>query len=80
MASLGQTRAFVSEILGHMCSALSDGEDVTIMNFGAFLLREKGARVGRNPRTGELHPISARRVLAFRPSGYMREQVAAPMG
>jgi integration host factor subunit alpha len=44
------------------------GETVKLRSFGAFSVRAKRARVGRNPKTGEEYPITARRVLTFRPS------------
>jgi len=59
-----------------MCSALSRGENVKISGFGSFLLRDKGERVGRNPKTGVEVPIAPRRVLTFRASNTMRDRIA----
>jgi integration host factor subunit alpha len=59
-----------------MCEALARGENVKISGFGTFVLRDKSARVGRNPKTGVEVPITPRRVLTFRPSQIMREHVA----
>jgi integration host factor subunit alpha len=42
----------VEDILAHMCESLSHGENVKISGFGTFVLRDKGERVGRNPKTG----------------------------
>ncbi len=53
------------------------GETVKISSFGTFSVRDKAARVGRNPKTGEEVPISPRRVLTFRPSHLMKDRVAA---
>ena len=54
---------------------LSVGEAVKISSFGAFSVRGKGLRIGRNPRTGEKTPILPRRVVKFRPSGTLKKQV-----
>lgn len=67
----------VEEILQEISDALVAGEQVKISSFGTFSIRDKSARVGRNPKTGEEVPISPRRVLTFRPSHLMRERVAA---
>ena len=58
---------------------LAAGEPVGISGFGAFALRDKSERVGRNPRTGEEAPITARRVVTFRPSATLKKRVAAAM-
>jgi len=52
------------------------GEQVKISSFGTFSTRDKNARMGRNPKTGEEVPISPRRVLSFRPSHLMKDRVA----
>lgn len=65
----------VEQILGHMCNALAEGENVKISGFGTFVLRNKGERVGRNPKTGVEVPIAPRRVLTFRASQMMRERI-----
>jgi integration host factor subunit alpha len=67
----------VESVLGHMSDALADGEQVKISSFGTFSVRDKTARVGRNPKTGEEVPINPRRVLTFRPSHLMKDRVAA---
>ena len=66
----------VESVLGHISDALVDGEQVKISSFGTFSVRDKGARVGRNPKTGEEVPIEPRRVLTFRPSHLMKDRVA----
>jgi integration host factor subunit alpha len=48
---------------------------VKISGFGSFLLRDKGERIGRNPKTGVEVPIAPRRVLTFRPSQTMRTRI-----
>ena len=67
----------MESVLGHMSDALASGETVKISSFGTFSVRDKAARVGRNPKTGEEVPILARRVLTFRPSHLMRDRVAS---
>ncbi len=69
--------AMVDAILAIMASALERGENVKITGFGTFQLRDKRARVGRNPKTGEETPISARRVLTFRPSHGLKALIAS---
>ena len=54
---------------------LSAGEDVKISSFGSFTVREKGARMGRNPRTGEPAASLPRRVVVFRPSAKLKEWI-----
>jgi len=66
----------VEAILQQMCSALSEGENVKISGFGTFLLRDKGERVGRNPKTGVEVPITPRRVMTFRASQMLKDRIA----
>lgn len=66
----------VEAILSHMCEALSNGENVKISGFGTFLLRDKGERVGRNPKTGIEVPITPRRVMTFRASQMLKDRIA----
>ena len=67
----------VESVLHHMSDALVNGEQVKISSFGTFSVRDKTARIGRNPKTGEEVPINPRRVLTFRPSLLMKDRVAA---
>lgn len=62
------------ELLVH---SLVQGEDVRLTGFGTFQVRTKASRPGRNPRTGELIPIEARRVVTFHASSKLKEQVQA---
>jgi integration host factor subunit alpha len=66
----------VERVLELMSDALVAGEQVKISSFGTFSVRDKAARVGRNPKTGEEVPIHPRRVLTFRPSHLMRQRIA----
>jgi integration host factor subunit alpha len=73
--SRAESSGLVEGILRHMCMALSDGENVKISGFGTFILRDKGERIGRNPKTGIEVPIAPRRVLTFRASQIMRDAI-----
>ncbi|MBV2360756.1 integration host factor subunit alpha [Thalassococcus sp. CAU 1522] len=74
--SRNESADLVEAVLQHMSDALVAGEQVKISSFGTFSVRDKAARVGRNPKTGEEVPIQPRRVLTFRPSHLMKERVA----
>ena len=54
----------------------SEGQNVKISGFGSFILRDKGQRIGRNPKTGVEVPIAPRRVMTFRASQIMRDRIA----
>ena len=74
--SRNESADLVETVLKEMSDALVSGETVKISSFGTFSVRQKTARVGRNPKTGEEVPITPRRVLTFRPSHLMKERVA----
>jgi integration host factor subunit alpha len=74
--SRNESADLVESVLQHMSDALVRGENVKISSFGTFSIRDKAARMGRNPKTGEEVPISPRRVLSFRPSHLMKDRVA----
>ena len=59
-----------------MKETLGRGEKIKISGFGSFILRDKGERVGRNPKTGIEVPIAPRRVMTFRASQMMRDRIA----
>ena len=73
--SRNESSEMVETILDRIAEALVDGETVKISSFGTFAVRQKGARLGRNPKTGEEVPIDPRRVLVFRPSHILKERV-----
>ena len=75
--SRNESADLVETILGRISDSLIRGDSVKISSFGTFAVREKGARMGRNPKTGEEVPISPRRVLVFRPSHILKERVNA---
>jgi integration host factor subunit alpha len=74
--SRAESAGLVERVLHHMCHALSVGQNVKISGFGAYILRDKGQRGGRNPKTGVEVPIAPRRVMTFRASQIMRDRIA----
>ena len=74
--SRAESAGVVERVLHHMCHALSEGQNVKISGFGTFILRDKGQRIGRNPKTGVEVPIAPRRVMTFRASQIMRDRIA----
>ena len=60
--------ALVDAVLDTISGRLTAGEPVKLQSFGSFTVRDKAERMGRNPKTGETCPVSARRVVVFRPS------------
>ena len=75
--SRNESADLVERVLTLVSEALVAGEQVKISSFGTFSVRDKAARIGRNPKTGQEVPISPRRVLTFRPSHLMRDRIAA---
>ena len=73
--SRNESADLVEVILGEIADALARGETVKISSFGTFGVRQKGQRVGRNPKTGQEVPILPRRVLVFRPSQVLKAHV-----
>ena len=74
--SRNESADLVESVLEKISASLVSGEQVKISSFGTFSIREKNARVGRNPKTGKEAPIPPRRVLTFRPSHLMKDRVA----
>ncbi|MFV0472727.1 MAG: integration host factor subunit alpha [Pikeienuella sp.] len=73
--SRNESADLVESILQHISDAVVAGETVKISSFGTFAVRDKGARIGRNPKTGEEVPIEPRRVLVFRPSHILKDKI-----
>ncbi len=73
--SRNESSDLVESILARLSNALVEGDAVKISSFGTFSVREKGARMGRNPKTGEEVPIEPRRVLVFRPSHILKDKI-----
>jgi len=72
-----ESQELVELVLSEISDALADGDPVKLSSFGSFGIREKGERIGRNPKTGEEVPITPRRVLVFRPSNIMKDRINA---
>lgn len=70
-----EAKEFIDQFFDEISSALIGGEEVKLSGFGNFELRDKNQRPGRNPKTGEEIPISARRVVTFRPGQKLRLRV-----
>ncbi|MFM9848430.1 MAG: integration host factor subunit alpha [Hyphomicrobiaceae bacterium] len=70
-----ESQELVELVLGEISVTLSRGENVKLSSFGSFGVRDKGRRIGRNPKTGEEVPITPRRVLIFRPSNIMKDRI-----
>ncbi|MEE8281666.1 MAG: integration host factor subunit alpha [Gammaproteobacteria bacterium] len=73
--SRSESEKLVDSVLNEISDALVRGEAVKVSSFGSFLIRQKGERVGRNPKTGDEFPILPRRVLVFRASPALKERV-----
>lgn len=73
--SRSESAALVEFLIEEILSSLEKGEDVKISSFGNFVVRDKKARIGRNPKTGEEVTITPRRVLSFRPSQILKRRV-----
>jgi integration host factor subunit alpha len=74
--SRAESAGVVERVLHHMCHSLSEGNNVKVSGFGTFILRDKGQRIGRNPKTGIEVPIAPRLVKTFRASQIMRDRIA----
>ncbi len=75
-----EAKELVDLLFEEIRTALEKGEQVKLSGFGNFDLRDKNERPGRNPKTGEEIPISARRVVTFRPGQKLKARVEAYAG
>ena len=73
-----QSATLVELVLEEITGCLERGETVKLSSFGSFVVRKKGQRMGRNPRTGEEAQISPRRVVVFKPSAVLKQRINAP--
>ncbi|MDJ0895716.1 MAG: integration host factor subunit alpha [Alphaproteobacteria bacterium] len=73
--SRNESAELVESVISEITDALTRGEMVKISSFGSFSVRQKGQRIGRNPKTGEEVPIHPRRVLVFRPSHVLKDRI-----
>jgi integration host factor subunit alpha len=70
-----ESSAFVELVLKEITDCLEKGETVKLSSFGSFMVRKKGQRIGRNPKTGTEVPISPRRVMVFKPSAILKQRI-----
>lgn len=73
--SRNESADLLESVLEYMAQALINGETVKVSSFGSFSVRQKGQRIGRNPKTGEEVPILPRKVLVFRPSQVLKNRI-----
>jgi integration host factor subunit alpha len=70
-----ESAALVELVLKEITECLQRGETVKLSSFGSFVVRKKGQRIGRNPKTGTEVPISPRRVMLFKPSAILKQRI-----
>ncbi len=75
-----EARELVDSFFEDLRSALASGEQIKLSGFGNFDLRDKNQRPGRNPKTGQEIPITARRVVTFRPGQKLKSRVEVYAG
>lgn len=75
-----ESSKLVESVLDEICDAVARGENVKLSSFGSFVVRDKGERVGRNPKTGVEVPIEPRRVMVFKPSNVMKSRINGQSG
>ena len=73
-----ECRTLVELVLKEITDCLERGETLKLSSFGLFVVRKKGQRMGRNPKTGEEAPIAPRRVVVFKPSEVLKQRINAP--
>ena len=73
--SRNESADLVESVLSEIADTLTRGETVKISSFGSFSVRQKGQRIGRNPKTGEEVPILPRKVLVFRASNVLKSMI-----
>ena len=70
-----ESSKLVEAVLDEICDAVARGENVKLSSFGSFVVRDKGERIGRNPKTGVEVPIEPRRVMVLKPSNVMKARI-----
>ena len=70
-----ESAQLVERVLQEITDCLEKGETVKLSSFGSFIVRSKGQRIGRNPKTGEEEPIAPRRVMVFKPSNILKARI-----
>ena len=73
--SRSESLAMVELVLKEITDSLEKGETVKLSSFGSFIVRKKKQRIGRNPKTGTVATISPRRVVVFKPSAILKQQI-----
>ena len=73
--SRNESANLVDSVFSEILLSLINGDDVKISSFGTFIVRQKKERIGRNPKTGEEVPITARSVVTFRASNVLKSKV-----
>jgi integration host factor subunit alpha len=73
--SRAESSACVELVLKEITDCLEQGEKVKLSSFGSFIVRKKGQRIGRNPKTRAEVPISPRRVMMFKPSAILKQRI-----
>ncbi|WP_334175514.1 integration host factor subunit alpha [Pseudoxanthobacter sp.] len=77
--SRSESSELVEMVLREISDCLAKGESVKLSSFGSFVVRDKGQRMGRNPKTGEEVPIEPRRVMVFKPSNVLKQRINASL-
>jgi integration host factor subunit alpha len=70
-----ESAELVEMVLAEISQAIRRGETVKLSSFGSFVVRSKGERIGRNPKTGVEVPITPRRVMVFKPSNILKARI-----
>jgi integration host factor subunit alpha len=78
--SRAESARLVEQVLKEIADCLEHGETVKLSGFGSFMVRTKGPRVGRNPKTGVEVPITPRRVMVFKASAVLRGRLQQRSG
>jgi integration host factor subunit alpha len=73
--SRSESAALVELMLNEISAAVERGENVKLSSFGSFLVRAKGERIGRNPKTGVEVPITPRKVMVFKASNVLKARI-----
>jgi integration host factor subunit alpha len=74
--SRSESAILVELVIKEITDRLEHGETVKLSSFGSFVVRSKGPRMGRNPKTGKVVPITPRRVMVFKASAILRQRLA----
>ncbi len=70
-----ESAELVESVLREISDTIARGENIKLSSFGSFIVRSKGERIGRNPKTGVEVPITPRRVMVFKPSNILRARI-----